>query len=195
MNKMNDAMYLSYESVEQISSLQRLLTENKAIKNKMEEEALHDRMTGLLNRNCFNLDIASFKFLKPNVGILYFDLNNLKEVNDKYRHEAGDQLIILLAKSIQQTSLGFPDSFAYRIGGDEFILILMNCTETMLKDAQKLFETYLSKNQTSLFCDVAIGVAFSSNMCDIEKLVSLADQNMYKVKRQMKALRMEELCH
>ena len=56
------------------------------------------------------------------IGVIYFDLNNLKEINDTYGHDVGDIIIIKLAKSISY--LLDEGIRAYRIGGDEFIVII-----------------------------------------------------------------------
>lgn len=187
-NRMDDAMNLNHDSIEEISLLQKLLDENKNIKNELEYEAKHDRMTGLFNRNCFNMDIASGMYDQANIGVLYFDLNNLKSVNDTYRHEAGDRLICRLAETISRLSDERQPSVCYRIGGDEFVLILQECSKEKLEQSISLFQTSIHEAELEVPpCLVSVGSAYSSDPCDAEKLISEADQSMYQCKRRMKS--------
>jgi diguanylate cyclase (GGDEF)-like protein len=186
LDSMDDAMALNRESVAQISALQKLMEENTRIRNALENEASHDRMTGLLNRNQFNLDITSGLYDRAGTGVLYFDLNNLKDVNDRYRHEAGDQLILHLSGVIEQTARCAPAARAYRIGGDEFVLLLSGCTAQTLHSTRTYFDQCLAAHSTEMPCIAAVGEAFSDTSCDAEKLVSLADRAMYADKRRLK---------
>jgi diguanylate cyclase (GGDEF)-like protein len=178
-NLISDSMGLSRESVLQISELQKLLAENQLIKNMLEYDSTHDKMTKIFNRNKYNSDISLNVYSGGKLGILYFDLNNLKEVNDKYRHEVGDSLIICLANAITKTSELYKNSAGYRVGGDEFILILPNISNEELHIAHEKFSNILENNQSKLPCVVAIGEAYSDRCNDVEKLVTDADQAMY----------------
>lgn len=191
LNAMDDAMNLSRDSVEQISEMMRLLNENSRIKSEIEYEASHDRMTGLLNRNRFNTDISSGIFDKGGTGVLYFDLNNLKRVNDELRHEAGDRIIKALADTVARTEGETKNAFAYRIGGDEFVMLIKNCTRTALDEAKFAFRRHLDAQTCDPPCIAAVGEAFCESDCDAEALVNTADSMMYAEKRQMKALEAE----
>lgn len=85
-------------------------------------------MTGLLNRNGFNLQLE--EYLEGNkqkncVGIL-LDVDNFKFINDVYGHTIGDQVLLQLSQSLVQA---FPDnSIIARNGGDEFCIILKDCS-------------------------------------------------------------------
>lgn len=185
-NAMNDAMNLSRDSIELASDLQKLLNENERIKNAFENQASHDLMTGLFNRNRFNLDMASGLFDGGGTGILYFDLNNLKLVNDTLRHEAGDRLIMCLANAISVTAEQY-NAHAYRVGGDEFVLIFIGISSGELDGAQTFFYNALDKNQTQPPCIVAVGKVYSESGCDAEKLISAADHEMYLDKQRLKS--------
>lgn len=189
LNTIDDSMRLSRDSVEQISELQKLLNENRRMKCILESEASHDRMTGLLNRNRFNLDLTSGMFDRPGTGVLYFDLNNLKEVNDKFRHEAGDRLILCLAGAITATSQLYPGSYAYRVGGDEFVLMLTGCTADMLRQAHQQFYRCMEAAPSQPPCIAAVGEAFSESGCDGEKLIQTADRTMYEDKQRLKSIK------
>lgn len=185
----HDEMSLTHDSMKEVSSLQKLLNENRRMKDKLEYEATHDRMTGLFNRNRFNMDLVSDEFGGANIGVLYFDLNNLKTINDTYRHEVGDQLICRLADTIKKAAELSEHAKCYRVGGDEFVMLVSQCTEDSLDHIRKEFREMIaeeSKDQ-ELPCIVAMGQAYSSGEMDIDALVSEADQKMYINKQNMKS--------
>ncbi len=186
-NEINDIMDLNRDSVNEISLLTKLLEENRKMKNELEYEATHDRMTGLLNRNCYNLDIASGMYHVPDIGVLYFDLNNLKKINDTYRHEAGDRLICRLAAAIQTVTEQVGNARCYRIGGDEFIMIRQGGTRQQLEQAVSAFRQLIAvTKEGEPPCVSAVGLAYSEAICDIEGLVFEADQEMYREKKRLK---------
>ncbi len=187
INVTNDMMELSHDSIEEVASLQLLLKENSRIKAELERDASCDLMTGLYNRNKFNLDIASGIFDQPNTGVLYFDINNLKVVNDQYRHDRGDKLICCTAAAIHAAIGDDFDSYAYRIGGDEFVIMSKNCNTEHLNQMIYSFYDYIKENPTNPVCEVAAGSAFSDSICDAELLVIQADNAMYEDKKRLKA--------
>ena len=186
-NAIDDMMELSRESVTEISSLQLLLRENQRIKKELEREAVSDYMTGLMNRNSYNTDIASGVYDKAGTGVIYFDINNLKAVNDKHRHEAGDMLICHVASAIRYAMEGFPGARGYRIGGDEFVIIAGACAEEDVRRIASAFTRFLSDNPTDPPCSAAVGIAYSALPCDAELLVSQADNAMYADKNRIKS--------
>ena len=148
--------------------------------------AKNNRMTGLLNRNCYNMDIAAGRYRTSNVGVLYFDLNNLKTINDTYRHEAGDRLICRLAEAIQTVTEKAGNARCYRVGGDEFVMILVGGTRQQLEQVIVDFRQLLAATNEEPPCISAVGMAFSEEVCDIEGLIFEADQAMYREKKRLK---------
>lgn len=186
LDELDDTMDLSLEGIQEISSLQALLRDNKRMKAALEKEMSHDRMTGLRNRNRFNLDISTGIYDSAGTGALYFDLNNLKIVNDQSGHEAGDRLICHLAKAIFYVSKKYTDAMSYRIGGDEFIILFQNTNPESLKAAQKDFYDFMDKQSCKPACITAVGIAYSEKAQNAEQLVSRADHAMYEDKRRLK---------
>lgn len=87
---------------------------------QLEKLSFEDSLTGLFNRNKFNLDMQDFeKILLSRLGVAAIDLNGLKRVNDRMGHSAGDHLICRAANHIASMFAGR----CYRIGGDEFVVI------------------------------------------------------------------------
>lgn len=190
INIIDDVMGLNYETVQEISMLQTVLNKNKGAFVKLEKEAIYDSLTGLYNRNCFHMDLQEVYTGVPGLGVLYCDLNNLKEANDRYRHETGDALLRRLAQVLLQVARHRKNAKCYRIGGDEFVLICAGCTEADFAGLLPLFNQYMKAyNQNEPHpCSVAVGHAFSADACDPEALVGLADSEMYREKRRMKGL-------
>lgn len=184
LNAVADMMDLSREAVTEMGTLNRVIQRYNQTKNALEYESTHDRMTRLFNRNQYIRDLV-LSGAVHSAGALFFDLNNLKEINDKYRHAAGDMLLQRLA-----ASLGPADGQnrrAYRIGGDEFVVLYKDCTEAELADClSAILEELRRRNEGErLPCIVAVGAAWSDNIIDLEELVQEADRRMY-LDKQMK---------
>lgn len=188
ISTINDPMGLNYDTVNEMTELNRLLEENRRIKEAFEREANLDKMTGLYNRNRYRLDIASGIYDCGKLGILYFDLNNLKTVNDTFRHEAGDKVIVRLAEALKQLNEVVPTSTAYRIGGDEFVLFVRDISEAKFSELKTEFQSILDRMNDGqpILCKVAVGMAYSIEKCNVEHLVGKADKNMYAMKNLMK---------
>ena len=121
---------------------------------------------------------------------MVLDINYLKEANDRYGHDVGNEVIVSAAKIISET---FKRSPVFRIGGDEFVAVLENRD---LEEREKLFaqfdiecaNTYVEKEQTKIPISIARGFAkfemgTDSNFTDVFKR---ADDAMYEPKRKMK---------
>ena len=106
----------------QIRSLERQLSERIEF---VRAQAYVDSLTGLGNRMAYEEYIArlddKIKWQTAAFAVVIFDLNELKRINDELGHERGDQAIIALGHALEQS---FPKAKLYRIGGDEFVVIL-----------------------------------------------------------------------
>lgn len=156
----------------------------------IKEEASMDAMTKLWNRACFERDIdkPSPKKCKK-MGILMFDLNNLKTFNDKYGHDMGDYYIKVCSEVLR-------DSFSmwgnvYRIGGDEFCGIAENLSEEEFEKVKLEMESQIKQLRIPNY-DLTMEIA-SGFCCFDEKLdmslrdtMKRADINMYERKQRMK---------
>lgn len=141
-----------------------------------EKQKYIDGLTGLYNRNKYIQKIDDYEKMTVNgIGILFFDLNNLKIVNDKEGHDAGDDLIKSLAEIL---SKHFGDS-AYRIGGDEFVICLANVDEANFAETEQLVRQETEAQQIS----VSIGSAWRADSRSLKDQIKDADQNMYENKK------------
>lgn len=188
INMIDDVMRLNYETVQEISMLQNVLVKNKGEMAELTKDAIYDVLTGLFNRNCFQIDLEREYTDVSGLGVLFFDLNNLKDINDKYRHRAGDMLLRRMSDVLRLVCGQIKNSKCYRIGGDEFVLLLSHSTENELERCEKLFNGYMEdyNRGEKHRCSVAVGRAFSHDPCDPELLVSKADNEMYRCKQKMK---------
>ena len=99
--------------------------------DKLAHRALHDPLTGLSNRTLFmdrlHLALAHLERRPGQVAVLFFDLDGFKQVNDRYGHEVGDQLLSQMADRLRQ-ALRPCDTLA-RFGGDEFMILCEDLTD------------------------------------------------------------------
>lgn len=152
----------------------------------IQETAEKDRMTELYNKCRFFSRIYYYNNCRS-IGVIYIDINDLKKANDTYGHNVGNELICAVANSMKD--LEYDNIECYRFGGDEFIIVLPNYTETTIKQVK---DTILSKidkisfNSVPIKPSVACGIAFQNKSIDIEKLIKQADQAMYHCKRKQK---------
>ena len=159
-------------------------------RKKFRRLSLTDSMTGLLNRNGFNLQLE--EYLEGNkqkncVGIL-LDVDNFKFINDVYGHTIGDQVLLQLAQSLQQA---FPDnSIIARNGGDEFCLILKDCSAEEVAsqiDAFSRASRSFSAKGTEHNYSISIGYTeYPTNAEKVSDILRYADIALYEVKLQGK---------
>ncbi len=145
----------------------------------------HDGLTGLYNQNFFQEIIAEKN--TGNVGLIFFDINGLKQVNDKNGHEYGDTLIKRCADSIKAVC-NESDTFGFRLSGDEFLLLLVDGTEDAVSRKIAEWQTSLDRineeNKTAyngMECSLAYGYA-SGAFSELEKIRREADNRMYENK-------------
>ena len=142
----------------------------------LERLSFEDTLTGVFNRNRFNHDIEKLKKQRLNdVGIAFFDINGLKEVNDTKGHVEGDRLIKAAAEVISSVFSGE----TYRIGGDEFVVIAVGSDE---KAFNRGVEAVLEK-LTSEKISTSVGVSVADNTEHIEAHLTSADSKMYENKK------------
>jgi diguanylate cyclase (GGDEF)-like protein len=104
-------------------------------KNKeLWEQAHHDSLTGMLNRRAFDNEwhdsIHVLSNRRIEIGLILFDVNHFKAINDTYGHQVGDQVLIAISQSIQNTLRA--NENLYRIGGDEFAAIIIGSSANSL---------------------------------------------------------------
>ncbi len=164
------------------------LLDFKAYLDVCEEQAFTDHLTGLANRRRFERQLErevgrTLRYGHP-FSLVLLDIDRFKQVNDKYGHEAGDQAIKYLARTLQEGTRGI--DLAARIGGEEFAIIL---TETNLEGALDVAERLrLAINRATVpvvgQIAASFGVAeFPSSAQTSRELMTSADAALYEAKR------------
>jgi diguanylate cyclase (GGDEF)-like protein len=142
----------------------------------------HDPLTNLLNRRSFvqhlDAEVARSRRHERPLALVIFDLDELKTVNDTHGHAAGDEAIKRVADTLRST-IRTGDN-AFRIGGDEFAVIVAEANE---HDAAAAAQRIADALQSS----ASFGVAVCSGDCEAGTLLREADDAMYRMKRRRRA--------
>ena len=184
--------FFVFQAVQSLQSATHdLFEEVTAQRNKITELANRDPLTGLLAprqlTDRLNFMLASSRRYKQRIALLFLDLDGFKSVNDTYGHECGD--LMLKEQARRFVSVLREEDAIFRIGGDEFIVLLGHAgsEEQIGKVAERL--TQLSAmpfkyQDHSMSVGLSIGISvFPDNGADERTLRLQADQTMYKVKK------------
>jgi len=158
----------------------------KRISNPMYKDMANtDFLTGLKNRNAFELDIQNKQ--DEVLGILIADLNGLKKINDEQGHQIGDEYIRKAATVIGKCASTCP---VYRFGGDEFVVLVPDADDKKMKSLSERILTY--EETVPKDCDIPISLSVGYALYDPVQCASLqdvfheADVQMYKMKNSRK---------
>jgi diguanylate cyclase (GGDEF)-like protein len=158
--------------------------------------AYRDSLTGIKNSTAYTEAIEELNkeinLGTPDFGVIVADINNLKKTNDTYGHDVGNELIVHTAKILTET---FKTSPVFRIGGDEFAIILrgkdLEKHRALIEKMDVAFASdFISVNEISVPVLVARGVAVFDPTIDnvYTDVFSKADHAMYMNKQAMKAV-------
>ncbi len=153
---------------------------------EMEHQANHDILTSLPNRHYFYSRLHEFMEDCSNFDLLFIDLDGFKEVNDKFGHESGDDVLQEVAKRLK-SSFG-DDHFIARLGGDEFVCIYNKINHERLSLLvnnllQDIVKPYGIDNKISGI-SASIGVSqYPLDTKDSFELKNFADRAMYQAKK------------
>ncbi len=168
--------------------------ELKTAKHYLEQLALHDSLTGLDNRlllmEKLAESLATVQRYNTQSAIIYLDLDGFKPINDTFGHEAGDFVLIEVAKRLR-SCVREVDTVA-RLGGDEFVVLLHNLsdTDTVQQIADRIVETInasINLFGTTVNVGVSMGIALIPQDGKYpHQLLKNADKAMYLAKQQGK---------
>ena len=168
-----------------ISAVRRVMTERTKRETESRRKAETDGLTGLYNRAKFIETKEALSHYEGNIAVIYIDINDLKLVNDTKGHEYGDKLITGISgiiDSIQDDNIS-----GYRIGGDEFVVFVVEPKEDdvlLLIDNIKK-ESYKRRIDDNTVLSVAIGFA-EGKASELQNLLEDADEKMYLDKQKTK---------
>jgi diguanylate cyclase len=147
-----------------------------------EEETFYkthtDSLTQLFNKYTFDYHYG-LKYYKPGFHVMFMDFDNFKNINDRYGHAIGNLCLVEFAKLLK--SLQTNDNHFYRLGGDEFIGLLIGSSEEILALSNKIMTGVreLKINNTDIQLTISMGVMKATKS---EDLARKADSLMYQVK-------------
>lgn len=145
---------------------------------ELEYQNGHDALTGLFNRFQYlkYLDSSRITML-TSLGVVFCDINGLKQINDLHGHSEGDRVIIRVA---QVLCACFPERQIYRLSGDEFVVLCENVAkdpfEKMVREAELQFQEERNGG-------VSMGSVWQEGAIDLRRMADLADAQMYEQKR------------
>jgi len=161
---------------------------------KLQINAATDALTGLYNRRLFDeyceKELNRAKRYGHNLAIVILDLHRLKEVNDRFGHLEGDQALQLAASTLRKTLRA--SDFAFRIGGDEFSLLLPQTDPeqavTLCRRVRALYEAEIHRLKGDIGVTLDFGVAvYPLDSEQKSELMSLADKRLYELKHSASA--------
>ncbi len=154
---------------------------------RLERLAFEDALTGLANRRALDerLDAAleRAEVTGRPVSLLVFDIDGMKEVNDRFGHDTGDEALIAVADGLRNAVAGVEGALAFRLGGDEFCILLAGHDGTaaahIAQDALNLLQAYSGRRLTA-----SCGVATTGpDVTRPRELFRSADAAQYAAKR------------
>lgn len=166
------------------------INNEKNTEQKVHFMSYYDDITGIPNRKMFTEKfqelINNNSNSKSQLGIIFFDIDNFKNINDTYGHEIGDEILLKLCERIENILDG-RQTFA-RFGGDEFVIAFSNIInekeineflDELLLKVRKPFEV----NNKKIYCTISIGVSVYPKDADrLDMLLKTADMAMHKAK-------------
>ena len=168
------------------------IRERELQRQLLHEAAIHDPLTGLLNRGAvisyLTDDVARRRDAGETVAVLFVDLDGLKPLNDNFGHVVGDAAILTTAMALMFATE--PCDVVGRLGGDEFLVVLchrhsLDSDQTLQRIQQSVAARTISVDGTSLALEASVGIALSQ--CDPDTdpmvLVRQADEAMYEAKK------------
>ncbi len=166
--------------VRSVICISKEITVRKQMEDELRYISTHDSLTGLYNRHFFQTEMERIQGgrLFP-VSIVMADLDNLKVINDRHGHKAGDASIIKAAELLKK-SFRTEDIIA-RIGGDEFGVLLTETGVTEMSEIISRFYAEIEKQRDPLF-NLSLGWATAQESSSLVDIMHQADVRMYQEK-------------
>lgn len=156
----------------------------------LQQQAERDALTGLYNRRRFDeeldREIAESNRRRRQTGLLVFDLDGFKPVNDTYGHQAGDQVLVTLAEAIGRVVRRH--EMLFRFGGDEFAILVPDSEDSHLQELARrvvecVAETPFVFNGKTVRLTASVGLAcYPADARNVADLLAAADAAMYRAK-------------
>ena len=171
----------------EIRQMQRtLMQENE----NLDEIASHDPLTGLLNRRSMEFHLGKVMDVAKKTGtqfsLIMADIDDFKKVNDNYGHDIGDQVLVHVATIMKQQLRG--NDYVCRWGGEEMLLLISNNDKVATHVAERIRlalenNPVTTKDGDKITVTMTFGVTGYIPGFNINKLIKITDENLYKGKR------------
>jgi diguanylate cyclase (GGDEF)-like protein len=178
------------DEVREREIIQKELEEVIIEKDIATEASMHDALTGLPNRALFydrlEHGLEQAKRHGWNLAVMFLDLDKFKQINDEYGHDAGDKVLLSVAKKLKENTRS--DDSICRLGGDEFLYLMMEVKNErevtkIIKKLIKAIELPFDDTNQNLVVKPSIGVSlFPKNADNLDGLIKSADLAMYAAK-------------
>ena len=157
----------------------------KSEKDDKEYKATHDISTGLFNKLSFSKALSKLDL--DNLTCIYADINNLRKTNDEYGKSYGDKLLKAVAGELNEA---FPEK-CYRVGGDEFIVLVSGMSEKIaakrLEKIKENLDVMTDSDSDGIIYSAAFGIAVSDGTLTKQEIIDLAESRMKEDKEHKKA--------
>ncbi|HPH97927.1 MAG TPA: sensor domain-containing diguanylate cyclase [Anaerolineaceae bacterium] len=156
------------------------ITERKQMEQKLLLFSTHDILTGLYNRNYYELELERLQREGQfPISIVIADVDQLKSINDRWGHAAGDEVIRLAADSLRHAFRA--EDVVARIGGDEFAVLLMGTSEAVAVERVLNLRSRLDEFKEKRL-QMSIGLTTGEEGCSLVEVMRQADDRMYQEK-------------
>jgi diguanylate cyclase (GGDEF)-like protein len=157
-----------------------------AVATQLEETrflADHDPLTRLFNRRALLRELAAAAQEEQPLALVFLDVDNFKDVNDGHGHATGDRVLMRFASLLVELVRSGDDAF--RVGGDEFALLLRGAGEVEAREVVARIVDAVEGNIDPLMrtLSASFGIAQSTGAQEPEQLLRIADEAMYEAKR------------
>jgi diguanylate cyclase (GGDEF)-like protein/putative nucleotidyltransferase with HDIG domain len=181
--------------LERVAEQAGVVLHNSLVFEKTQEEALTDALTGLSNRRAIvvhlSQELARAERLQSKVALILLDIDQFKSINDNHGHNTGDRALCEVAATLQ--SVLRPYDLCARYGGDEFVLVLPNCTRESAEARCADLQQRISRVQLEIWPDTTVTLGASAGVSIFpddgtthDMLVGEADRRMYRNKASRK---------
>ena len=163
-------------------------SQNEKVKERLTYEAEHDKLTNLYNRAGY---VSLFRRMRLNKVIYSLvDADGFKEINDRCGHDIGDKVLIRIAETLEEYFTE-ENAFVFRIGGDEFAVIIEDANkefnDNLVSRFEKINEELARPKGRIPGISLSVGIAHGEDDDSTDTLFKKADQALYKVKQSGKS--------
>jgi diguanylate cyclase (GGDEF)-like protein len=154
------------------------------LQGRLRQLAHNDSLTGLPNRAFLTAALREHSAKAEPVAVLFLDLDDFKQINDRLGHSAGDDVLVQVAQTLRGVARPGFDDLPCRLAGDEFVMLLPRTDLATAHTFAGLVEQRLSELRAADGTPVRGSVGVAGGMAtDAERLLSTADESMYAAKR------------